>query len=206
LPRWNAKDERSLVNYVVPVGIRDGWKGTVGNYSGYTNLAFGLSTGLTEGTRKAYYYAKWNGGQQEPQELDLRVVRVPEINKPLKRMISLVSVNPFGPDQLPGMIQSLGRIGVNGIAGGSKKEWGPGMRYYAAWINFPMYSSSDPEAFAMGIDGKRQVGGTARCMSYRGPDWKRYMEGLFKKIEAGYNLFMFDDARPATCYDEKCKA
>jgi len=62
LPKWRATDDRSLVNYVVPVGIRDRWKGTVGQYSGYHNLAFNLSTKLKEGTRKAYYYAKWDDG------------------------------------------------------------------------------------------------------------------------------------------------
>jgi len=104
------------------------------------------------------------------------------------------------------MIQSFRRIGVNGIAGGSPKEWGPGMRYCATWINFPMYHSKDPESYAMGIDGKRKIGGRGRCMTYRGSDWKNYMKEIFKKIDEGYNLFMFDDARPAICYDDKCKA
>ena len=206
LPRWQATDERSLVNYVVPVGIRDRWKWSVGQYSGMLNLAFGLSTKLKEGTRKAYYYAKWDGGQQEPQELELKVVSIPEIKHPLKRMVSIVDANPFTLDQFPNMVQSLKRIGVNGLAGGSPKEWGSGMRYYATWINFPMYHSSDPKAFAMGIDGKRRIDSGARCMSYRGPDWNKYMKGMFRKIDEGYNLFMFDDARPAVCYDSKCKA
>jgi len=206
LPKWQDTDKRSLINYVVPVGIRDRWKGTVGRYSGMHNLAFNLSTKLTEGVRKAFYYAKWNGGRQEPQELELRVVRVPEVQKSLERIVSIVSLNPFKAEKNPGMIQSLKRIGVNGIAGGSPKEWGPGMRYYATWVNFPMYHSSDPEAFAMGIDGKRQVGGSTRCMTYRGPDWKKYMTDLFKKIDNGYNVYMFDDVRPTVCYDNKCKA
>jgi len=205
LPAWQATDERSLVNYVVPVGIRDKWNGNVGQYSGRINLAFGLSTNLRDETRKAYYYAKWDGGQQEPQELELRVVRVPEVRHKLKRMVSIVSVNAFGPDQFPSMIQILRHIGANGLAWGSRQAWGPGMRYYATWINFPMYHSSDPEAFTMGIDGKRQIGGGARCMSYRGPDWDKYMTTMFRKIDEGYNVFMFDDARPATCYDDSYK-
>lgn len=206
LPAWKATDERSLVNYVVPVGIRDSWKGCLGRYCGQVNLAFGLSTRLTEGTRKAYYYAKWEGGQQEPEELELRVVRVPEVKHQLKRMVCLVDANPFSPEQFPDMIPILRHIGANGLAGGSRREWGPGMQYYATWINFPMYHSSGPEAMAMGPDGKRGTGGRAQCMSYRGPGWKKYMAGLFKKIEQGYNVFMFDDARAATCFCDKCKA
>jgi len=206
LPKRYTTGPRDIENYIVPVGVRDVWKSSVGGYTGQINLAFELSTNLKKGKRKAYYYAKWNAGRQEPQELELRVVRVPEVKKPLKRMVAIVSLNPFKPDQNPDMIQSLRRIGVNGIAGGSPKEWGPGMRYYAAWVNFPMYHSSDPEAYAMGIDGKRKIGGRARCMTYRGQDWKKYMNDLFQKVDQGYNVFMFDDAKPATCYDTKGKA
>lgn len=206
LPAWKTTDERDLVNYVVPVGVRDGWRGTVGTYSGLVNLAFVLSTELREGTRKAYYYAKWDGGQQESQELELRVVRVPEVKHRFKRMVSLVSTDAFNSKQFPSLANIFKHIGANGLAGGSRKAWGPGMKYYASWVNFPMYESSDPDAFAMKPNGKRDIGKAARCMSYRGPDWDKYMKTLFKKIDEGYNVFMFDDARPATCYDNKNKA
>lgn len=207
LPAWQATDERSLVNYVVPVGIRDDWRrGLVGRYSGQVNLAFAFSTRLTEGTRKAHYYAKWDEGQQEPQELELRVVRVPEVKHQPERMVCLVSANPFSQDQFPDMIRTLRHIGANGMAGGSRKVWGPGMRYYATWMNFPMYHSSDPEAVAMAPEGQRRTGDRVRCMSYRGPDWKKHVQSMFRRIDEGYNVFMFDDARPAGCFCDNCKA
>lgn len=207
LPAWQAGDERSLVNYVVPVGVRDGWRGCLGSYCAQTNLGFALTTTLSSGTHRAFYYAAWRGGRQQPQELALRVVRVPKVTRAPKRMVCMVSANDvFGRGQFPDMIKVLRHVGANGVSGGSRKDWGPGMRYYATWANFPTYRASDRSVAPVDRAGGRRAGSSGRCMSYRGPVWKQGMGRLFRKIDQGCNVFLFDDAKPATCYCDRCKA
>ena len=79
-----VRTDYKVRNHVVPLPRRDTWGG---NYSGWKNIRAWLSTTRTHGNAKMRYYARWHSGQQEPQTLDLKVVRVPKV-KPFRRFMS----------------------------------------------------------------------------------------------------------------------
>jgi hypothetical protein len=119
-------------------------------------------------------------------------------------------------DKNPQIREDFLRIGLNGIGhmdfrGGDSalkdkilKLRRLGLRYFSNWVNIASYNVDDKEAKAMDITGQR-TGKGGWCLSYRGPDWVKNMNGYKKRLEIGVNFFTFDDAQPSTCYCDQCK-
>ncbi|NQT02184.1 MAG: hypothetical protein HQ580_09185, partial [Planctomycetes bacterium] len=74
-------------------------------------------------------------------------------------------------------------------------------------------AKDDPEAWGMGIDGKRgPVVRSSRdwqepgwCLSYRGKKWRERIEYAKKQIDTGITGFAYDDYFFCNCYCPKCK-
>jgi hypothetical protein len=72
-------DQKQFTDYVVPVGMRDYWEYTLGQYSGRISLCLYVRSKVPAGSYPFYYYAKWDKGQQPRKKLDLEVTAIPEI-------------------------------------------------------------------------------------------------------------------------------
>jgi len=210
-------DEKQVTDYVVPVGIRDYWKSSLGKYSGMISMCLYVRSKVSMGSFPFYYYAKWNKGQQLRKKLTLEVADIPETGSS-QNLLLISEVQMQAGDKNPQLGEDFLRIGLNGIGTGYmdlrggdialKNKIGRfhqlGLKYFSRWINIAVYGASDKEAKAMDIAGQR-TGKGGWCLSYRGPDWVKNMNEYKKRLEIGVNLLAFDDAFPSTCYCDQCK-
>jgi len=210
-------DQKQFTDYVVPVGIRDYWKGSLGQYSGMISMCLFVRSKASTGSFPFYYYAKWDKGQQPRKKLNLDVIAIPQTGTS-QNLVLISEVQMQAGDKNPQIREDFLRIGLNGIGtsymelrGGDialKNKIGRfrrlGLRYFSTWVNIPAYDVNDNEAKAMDINGQR-TGKGGWCLSYRGPDWVKNMSQYKKKLESGVNFFTFDDAQPGTCYCNQCK-
>jgi hypothetical protein len=207
-------DQKQFTDYVVPVGIRDYWKGSLGAYSGTISMCLYVRSKVSAGSLPFYYYAKWDKGQQPRKKLNLEVIAIPETGSS-KNLVLISDVQMQAGDKNPRLGEDFLRIGPNGIGhmdlrGGDsalkEKILGfrrLGLKYFSNWVNIAVYNAGDKEAKAMDITGQR-TGKGGWCLSYRGPDWVKNMNGYKKRLEIGVNFFTFDDAQPSTCYCDQC--
>jgi len=225
-----VRTDYKVRNHVVPIPRRDKWGGTVGSYSGWKNIRTWLSTTRTYDTAKMRYYARWQGGQQEPQTLALKVVRVPQV-KPFRRFMSWGSTSGVDLFNSPDLIKGFTRVGVNGMGGHvfGRESYKPGdhqkknvdmmrkrgIRSFYTWFNQPVFNAGDdPEAHGMGLDGKRAKadhrGGAdwqtpGWCLSYRGKVWEERVAHAKRMIDDGITGFWFDDYAFSNCFGPKTK-
>jgi len=208
-------DQKQFTDYVVPVGIRDYWKNTLGQYSGMLSMCLYVKSKVSVGSFPFYYYAKWDKGRQPRKKLNLEVIAIPETGSP-QNLVLISDVQMQGGDKNPQLGEDFLRIGLNGIGhmdlhGGDRALKNKiiefrrlGLKYFSSWVNIAAFNVSDQRAKAMDITGQR-TGKGGWCLSYRGPDWARNMEKYKKKLESGINFFAFDDAQPCTCFCNQCK-
>ncbi|MFH0787343.1 MAG: hypothetical protein V2B13_06970 [Pseudomonadota bacterium] len=208
-------DQRQLSDYVVPVGVRDYWKDTLGRYSGKISMTLYVHSKAEKGSFPFYYYAQWDKGRQVPKELTLQVTRIPPV-EPSQSLVLISEVPMQAGDKNPQLGEDLRHIGLNGMGHLDLREGDKalkakigslrrmGLKYFSLWVNIPAFSSADKEAWAMDRTGRRSKPGEW-CLSYRGKDWVRKMEEYKRKLESGINFFAFDDALPSSCFCEQCK-
>jgi len=202
-------DWKSFTNEgIVPVKWRGlATPGSRSRYCAMNFLWFYLKTDKTSGTiPPLFYHVEWEGGKQTRKKLAFRVTRIPCAPQP-KRMILSAGTARNASSLNPQFFKDYACYGLNGIDGALATHAGArehGMKYFATWINQPAFDCKDPEAKAMGIDGKRNT--RDWCLEYRGPDWTKYMDKLKASMKKGINTFGFDDTRSSTCYCDKCKA
>ncbi|NWF93994.1 MAG: hypothetical protein HXY46_13905 [Syntrophaceae bacterium] len=208
-------DEKQLTDYVVPVGVRDHWKGSLGRYSGMISMCLYVRSKVSSGSFPFYYYAKWDRGQQPRKRLNLEVITIPEAGSS-KNLVLISEVQMQAGDKNPQLAEDFLRIGLNGIGhmdlrGGDSalrnkigKFRQMGLRYFTSWVNIASYNVDDKDAKAMDLNGQR-TGKGGWCLSYRGPGWVKNMNQYKKRLESGVNFLAFDDAKPSTCYCDQCK-
>jgi len=208
-------DQKQFTDYVVPVGIRDYWKGSLGQYSGMLSMCLYVRSKVLAGSFPFYYYAKWDKGQQPPKKLMFEVTGIKKVDLP-QNLCLISDVQMQAGDKNPQLGEDFLRIGFNGIGHmdlrdgeiALKNKIGRfhrlGLKYFSNWVNIAVYNAGDKEAKAMDITGQR-TGKGGWCLSYRGPDWVKNMSQYKKKLESGVNFFAFDDASPCTCYCNQCK-
>jgi hypothetical protein len=210
-------DQKQFTDYVVSVGIRDYWKGSLGQYSGMISMCLYVRSKVSMGSFPFYYYAKWNKGQQPRKKLNLEVASIPETGSS-QNLVLISEVQMQAGDKNPQLGEDFLRLGLNGIGtsymelrGGEvalKNKVGRfhrlGLRYFSNWVNIASYNVDDKQAKAMDVTGQR-TGKGGWCLSYRGPDWIKNMNEYKKRLEIGVNFFTFDDAQPSTCYCDQCK-
>ena len=167
-------------SYVVTLPKRDTWAGCLGSYSSRKHFMYYLSTKLKQGTRKAYYYARWPGAenkvQKQPErELSLKVTRIPSVPQLKPPMVAIWQLQR-NAQYYPGIAEAVRYIGCNGVNGmgsGSKEEIkartksfrDAGIEFISTWINFPAAwihwrhpERLELEGWGMGLDGKRHQG------------------------------------------------
>jgi len=208
-------DEKQFTDYVVPVGIRDHWKETLGQYSGTISMCLYVRSKASMGSFPFYYYAKWDKGQQPRKKLNLEVITIAE-TRPSQNLLLISEVQMQAGDKNPQLGEDFLRIGLNGLGQMDLRGRDSalkdkiirfhrlGLKYFSNWVNIAVYNAGDKEAKAMDIAGQR-TGKGAWCLSYRGPDWVKNMNQYKGKLEIGVNFFTFDDAQPSTCYCDQCK-
>jgi hypothetical protein len=208
-------DQKQFTDYVVPVGIRDYWKGSLGWSSGTISMCLYVRSKVSMGSFPFYYYAKWDKGQQPPKKLNLGVTAMPERGSS-KNLVLISEVQMQAGDKNPQLGEDFLRIGLNAIGHLELRDGEDalknkrirfrrlGLRYFSSWINIAVYGAGDKEAKAMDITGQR-TGQGGWCLSYRGPDWVKNMGDHKKRLESGVNFFAFDDVEPCTCYCNQCK-
>lgn len=217
-------------NHVVTIPRRDAWGGCVGSYCGWKQIRTWLSTTRTHSNTKMRYYARWQSGQQEPQTLELKVVRVPKV-KPFRRFMCWGSTSGVDLTTCPDLIKGFMRVGINGVGGHvyGRESYRPGddqrqnvnmmrktgIRDIYTWFNQPVfYAGDDPEAHDMDLGGKRAKaahGGGADwqapgwCLSYRGKVWEERIAHAKRMIDDGVTGFWFNDYSFCNCFCPKCK-
>jgi len=209
-------NQKQFTDYVVPVGIRDYWKGTLGQYSGTISMCLYVRSKVSSGSFPFYYYAKWDKGQQSKKKLNLEVTIIPETGSP-SNLVLISEVQMQAGDKNPQLGEDFLRIGLNGIGDlhmrGGEGAYGrkigelrrQGLRYFSNWVNIAVYNASDKDAKAMDITTGERTGKGGWCLSYRGLDWVKNMNQYKKRLDSGINFFAFDDAFPCTCYCDQCK-
>ena len=165
---------------------RDSWAACLGSYSSRKHFTCYLSTKLTEGTRKAYYYARWSAagkrpaGRQPERELILNVTRIPAV-APVKSPMMAIWCLAENAAHYPGIAKAVRHIGCNGVSGlgeasadqisaRSKAFRNAGIENISIDMNFPTSiigwrkpQNVELEGWGMGLDGKRHrkaLGGT----------------------------------------------
>jgi len=210
-------DQKQFTDYVVPVGIRDYWKVTLGAYSGTISMCLYVRSKVPAGSFPFYYYAKWDKGQQSKKKLNLEVTAIPKTS-PSKNLVLISEVQMQAGDKNPQLGEDFLRIGLNGMGTSYMALRGGdialknqilrlrrlGLRYFSTWVNIASYNVDDKEAKAEDITGQR-TGKGGWCLSYRGPDWVKTMQGYKEKLEIGINFFAFDDASPSMCFCRECR-
>jgi hypothetical protein len=208
-------DQKQFTDYVVPVGIRDYWKNTLGQYSGMLSMCLYVHSKVSVGSFPCYYYAKWDKGQQAPKKLMFEVTGIKKVDLP-QNLCLISDVQMQGGDKNPQLGEDFLRIGLNGIGhmdlrGGDNalkniigKFHRLGLKYFSNWVNIAVYNAGDKEAKAMDITGQR-TGKGGWCLSYRGLDWVKNMQIYKRKFELGINFFAFDDASQGMCFCTKCR-
>jgi hypothetical protein len=205
-------DPKSFANNgYAPVEIRNDWH----TYTGMTALVLYLRTSLTEGELPpARYYAAWAAGQQTPQQLALRLTRIPKPPPPAQRLVLVAGTAPNAVDLNPQLVQDYLRFGFTGIDHPSaedpasippflRKARQAGLGHLSTWIVVPPYAAGDPEAKALALDFSRSP--DSFCLEYRGADWQRIMDRYKALLDAGYDTLLFDDASPSVCHCAGCK-
>jgi hypothetical protein len=210
-------DQKQFTDYVVPVSIRDYWENTLGQYSGMLSMCLYVYSKVSVGSFPCYYYAKWDKGQQAPKKLIFEVTGIKKVDPP-QNLCLISDVQMQAGDKNPQLGEDFLRIGLNGMGtsymalrGGDialKNKIGRfhrlGLKYFSTWANIASYNVDDKEAKAEDITGQR-TGKGGWCLSYRGPDWVKTMQGYKKKLEIGINFFAFDDASPSMCFCRECR-
>lgn len=210
-------DQKQLANYVVPVGVRDNWDGTLGRYSGMLSMCLYVRSKVGNGSFPFYYYAQWDNGRQPRRKLDIEVTPINQV--PQSRNLCLVSeVQLQAGEENPQLERDFMHIGLNGIGTGYlglrggdnwlkakiNKMKNAGLKYYSRWVNMPIFGADDKEAKAMGINGQR-TGQDGWCLSYRGREWDKGMKKYKEYLAKGVNFFTFDDVSSSICFCIKCK-
>jgi len=181
-------------SYFVPLPKRDSWAGCLGDYSSRKHFTCYLSTKLTEGTRKAYYYARWPAagsnpaGRQPERELLLNVTRIPAVPQVKPPMLAIWQLGN-NAEHYPGIVEAVKHIGCNGVnslGGGSPDDVGSrakafreaGIDNISIWMNFPTPMISwrrpeklEPDGWGMGLDGQRHRGQTHGGSAGRTPGY-----------------------------------
>ncbi|MGR3303152.1 MAG: hypothetical protein ACUZ8I_11690 [Candidatus Scalindua sp.] len=210
-------DQKQFTNYVVPVGIRDHWKHSLGRYSGTISMCLYVLSKVSSGSFPLYYYAKWDNGRQPRKKLYIEVTPINEV--PQSQNLCLISeVQMQAVEKNPQLEKDFMYIGLNGrfvnireLMNGEdslktkiNNMKDAGLKYYSKWVNIPVFKVDDKEAKAMGINGKR-TGQGGWCLSYRGSEWAKGMKEYKGYLAKGVNFFTFDDVSPSTCFCDKCK-
>ena len=208
---------RHMINYVVPVGIRDYWEGSLGQYSGMLSMCLYVRSKVQNGLFPFYYYAKWDNGMQPRKKLYIEITPVNEV--PQSQNLCLISeVQLQAGEKNQHLEQDFIRIGLNGIrlrdlglqSGNTKLKRridymrDLGLKYFSEWVNIPTFGVDVKKARAMDFNGKR-TGNGGYCLSYRGFEWARELKKYKKYLVKGVNFFAFDDVSPCTCFCDKCK-
>jgi hypothetical protein len=159
-------DQKQFTDYVVPVGIRDYWKGYLGQSSGLISMCLYVRSRVSMGSFPFYYYARWDKGQQPRKKLNLEFTAIPETGSS-KNLVLLSEVQMQAGDKNPQLGEDFLRIGLNGIGhmdlrGGDSALKNKimrfrrlGLKYFSSWMNIAVYGADDKEAKAMDIAGQR---------------------------------------------------
>ena len=202
-----------------PIKVRNNWR----VYTGTTALILYVLSTKEEGQiPPAYYHAAFGIEEQSRQKLTFRLTRIPEVPR-TRKMVLIAHHATWALDQNPQFIKDYARLGFTGSViarpGHSSSSKDPanagkvlkegkqkGFRHIAMWTNIPSYRSKDTMAAAMGVDFIRPKKEPKKwCLEYRGPDWKKRLDGLKAHLDMGYNTFLFDDAADSTCFCIRCK-
>lgn len=174
---------------------------------------FGLKTTLpADEMRTVYYYARWEGGQQEPRALEVRTVEVGHATPP-KRFITGVYDFYLNNMRQIETVRALQRAGVNTMSvlrnrdpevydavrelGMFMREgdyfWpGDGHHGVGGW---GQWTENDHDARSVDRAGYPAVGGRGYqlCPSYRGRElYKALAKTRQRVLESGVNWFAFD--------------
>ncbi len=210
-------DQKQFTNYVVPVGIRDYWKYTLGRYSGTISMCLYVRSKVPSGSFPIYYYAQWDKGNQARKSLSLEVTEIPSV-LPSKKLYLISDIQLQAGEKNLHLEQDFIQIGLNGIrvknlglqSGNTKLKRridymrGLGLKYFSVWSNIPTFGLDVKAARAMDFNGKR-TGKGGWCLSYRGSGWVEGMKKYKKELKKGVNFFAFDDVSSCTCFCDKCK-
>jgi len=198
--------------FTLPVGyrvgglIRDGWRSSVGTYSGITSLKWFLKTKETGGQFYGYYFVRWpeNGtrpaGHQPEREFRMNVVRIPEVSRP-KRFVIAVDVSKQDFRVRPDWTKEYKRIGVTRKI--SKEAEKAGFDGFWPWTWLTMDYAKDPDSHGIGLDGKR-LG--SYCLSYRGLGFEAFIERCKRYVDSGVYQVNLNDEVSWQCFCHCCRA
>ncbi len=211
--------------FTLPVGyrvhglIRDGWRSSVGTYSGITSLKWFLKTKETKGQIYGYYFVRWPekgnrpAGQQTEREFRVNVVRLPEISRP-KRFVIAVDVSRQDFRVRPDWVEDFRRIGVTRFGGHvpndvafakkiSKEAEKAGFDGLWPWTWLAKDYGKDPSSHGIGKDGKK-LG--SYCLSYRGLGFEAFIERLKRFVDSGVYQVNLNDEVSWQCFCHCCRA
>ncbi len=171
-------DQKQFTDYVVPVGIRDYWKGSLGQYSGMISMCLYVRSKVPIGSFPFYYYAKWNKGQQPRKKLNLEFTAIPETGTS-QNLVLISEVQMQAGDKNPQLGEDFLRIGLNGMGTGYMELRGGdsalknkirgfhrlGLKYFSTWANIASYNVDDKQAKAMDIS-EALVEALVSCLHY----------------------------------------
>ena len=212
--------------FIFPVGyrvgglVRDQWSyhGSVGNYSGITSLKWFLRTKETEGRFYGYYFVRWpsNGkrpaGRQQEREFRMRVVRIPEVLRPKRFIISLdVSKQEF--KFRPDWAKDFKHIGVTRFGGHvpndviftkkiSKEAERAGYDGFWPWTWLTMDYKKDSNSRGTGLNGEKL---NSYNLAYRGPGFKAFIERCKRYVDSGIYQVTLNDEVSWECFSLRCR-
>jgi len=211
--------------FIFPVGhrfhglIRDGWSyyGFVGNYSGLTSLRWFLRTKENEGEFYGYYFVRWpsNGkrpaGRQPEREFRMRVVRIPEVSRPKRFVISLdVSRQEF--KFRPDWAKDFKHIGVTRFGGHvpndviftkkiSEEAERAGFDGFWPWTWLTVDYKKDSNSCGTELNGEKL---NSYDLAYRGPGFKAFIERCKRYVDSGVYQVTLNDEVSWECFSLRC--